>query len=106
MTSQTTVDGTGRRFIIHLCSGLALFYFWPRSRSMSSQETSRGDHMSTNRLSLRHFDKESPMIRTEIISPNSLRILVPEKLKADDFRHIAPQVDAIIGQYGKIRLLI
>jgi hypothetical protein len=73
---------------------------------MSSQETSRGDHMSTNRLSLRHFDKESPMIRTEIISPNSLRILVPEKLKADDFRHIAPQVDAIIGQYGKIRLLI
>jgi hypothetical protein len=46
------------------------------------------------------------MIRTEIISPNALQILVPVKLKADDFRHVAPQVDAIIGQCGKIRLLI
>ena len=46
------------------------------------------------------------MIRTEIISPNSLRILVPEKLKVDDFRQIAPQVDSIIRQHGKIRLLI
>jgi hypothetical protein len=46
------------------------------------------------------------MIRTEIISPNALRIIVPEKLKADDFRKIAPQVDSIISQFGKIRLLI
>jgi hypothetical protein len=46
------------------------------------------------------------MIRTETISPNSLRILVPEKLKVDDFRQIAPQVESIIGQHGKIRLLI
>lgn len=46
------------------------------------------------------------MIKTEIISPNALRIRVPEKLKVDDFRQIAPQVDSIIRQHGKIRLLI
>ena len=46
------------------------------------------------------------MIKTEIISANVLRITAPEKLKADDFRHIAPQIDALIGQYGRIRLLI
>ena len=46
------------------------------------------------------------MIKTEIISDNVLRITAPEKLKADDFRQIAPQVDSIISQYGKIRLLI
>ena len=46
------------------------------------------------------------MIRTEVISPNALRIFVPEKLKSDDFREIGPQVDSIISQFGKIRLLI
>jgi len=46
------------------------------------------------------------MIKTEIISPDTLRILVPEKLKVDDFSKMAPQVDSIIRQYGKIRLLI
>ncbi len=46
------------------------------------------------------------MIKTDIISGNVLRIVAPEKLKADDFRQIAPQVDSIISQYGKIRLLI
>jgi len=46
------------------------------------------------------------MIKTEIISPNALRIVVPVKLKVDDFRQIAPQVDSIIRKYGKIRLLI
>jgi hypothetical protein len=46
------------------------------------------------------------MIKTEIISPNALRVVVPVKLKVDDFRQIAPQVDSIIRQYGKIRLLI
>ncbi len=46
------------------------------------------------------------MIKTEIISSNVLRIIAPEKLKADDFRQIAPQVDSIISQQGKIRLLI
>jgi hypothetical protein len=46
------------------------------------------------------------MIKTEIISPNTLRIVVPMKLTVDDFRQIAPQVDSIIRQFGKIRLLI
>ena len=46
------------------------------------------------------------MIKTDIISANALRITVPDKLKADDFRHIAPQIDSLISQYGKIRLLI
>ena len=46
------------------------------------------------------------MIKTEIISANTLRIVAPEKLKADDFREIAPQINSIIRQHGKIRLLI
>ena len=46
------------------------------------------------------------MIKTDIISGNVLRITAPDKLKADDFRQIAPQVDSIISRYGKIRLLI
>ncbi len=46
------------------------------------------------------------MINTEIISGNILRIIAPDKLKADDFRQISPQIDAIISQFGKIRLLI
>ncbi len=46
------------------------------------------------------------MIKTEVISANCLRITVPEKLKADDFRQIAPQVDSLISVHGKIRLLI
>jgi hypothetical protein len=46
------------------------------------------------------------VIKTDIISGNVLRILAPDKIKADDFRQIAPQVDSIISQYGKIRLLI
>jgi hypothetical protein len=46
------------------------------------------------------------MIRAELVSPSVLRIAVPEKLKADDLRQIAPQVDSLIKQRGKIRLLI
>jgi hypothetical protein len=46
------------------------------------------------------------MIKTKIISDNILRITAPEKLKADDFRQIAPQVDSMISRYGKSRLLI
>ena len=46
------------------------------------------------------------MIKMEIISPDTLRILVPEKLKVDDFSQIAPQVDSTIRQHGKIRLII
>jgi len=46
------------------------------------------------------------MIKTEVVSANALRLTAPEKLKADDFRQIAPQVDSLISQHGKIRLLI
>ena len=46
------------------------------------------------------------MIKTEIISTNALKIVLPDKLTADDFRQIAPQIDSLISQHGKIRLLI
>jgi hypothetical protein len=46
------------------------------------------------------------MIQTEVISPDALKIVVPKRLKTDDFRQLAPQVEAIINQHGKIRLLI
>ncbi len=46
------------------------------------------------------------MIKTEIVSGNVLKIIVPKKLKADDFLQVAPQIDSIISRYGKIRLLI
>ena len=46
------------------------------------------------------------MIRAELISPSVLRIAVPERLEADDLRQIAPQVDSLIEQRGKIKLLI
>ena len=46
------------------------------------------------------------MIKIEIVSDNVLKIVAPDKLKADDFQLIAPQVDSLIRQYGKVRLLI
>lgn len=46
------------------------------------------------------------MIKIDVISGNVLKLVAPDRLKADDFRQIAPQVDAIIRRYGKIRLLI
>ena len=46
------------------------------------------------------------MIKTELIGANALKIIAPDKLKADDFHQIMPQVDSLIGQRGKIRLLI
>ena len=46
------------------------------------------------------------MIKTEVVSANALRLTAPEKLKANDFRQIAPQVDSLISQHGKIRLQI
>ncbi len=33
-------------------------------------------------------EKESGMIKTEIISNNALKIVAPEKLQADDFRKL------------------
>jgi hypothetical protein len=46
------------------------------------------------------------MIKTEIISGNVLRIVVPRKLCDDDFQRITPEVDSFISQHGKIRLLV
>ena len=46
------------------------------------------------------------MIKTELVGARALKITVPEKLKADDFRQLAPQIDSLISQHGKIRLLI
>jgi SpoIIAA-like len=46
------------------------------------------------------------VIKIETISANTLRITAPEKLKSDDFRQIAPQIDSLISQHGKIRLLL
>ena len=46
------------------------------------------------------------MIKIETIAPDVLKIVAPEKLDADDFSELAAQVDAIIKQQGKIRLLI
>jgi hypothetical protein len=46
------------------------------------------------------------MIKTEIISANALKMVAPKKLKAEDFRKLRPQIDSLISQHGKIRLLI
>ena len=46
------------------------------------------------------------MIKAEVIAPDALKIVAPERLKADYFRQLAPQVESIISQYTKIRLLI
>jgi len=46
------------------------------------------------------------MIKTEIISANALKMVAPKKLKAEDFRKLLPQIDSLISQHGKIRLLI
>jgi len=46
------------------------------------------------------------MLKTELIATNTLKIVAPEKLKADDFHQLMPQIDALISQQGKIRLLI
>ena len=46
------------------------------------------------------------MIKIETIRDNVMRVTAPERLKADDFQKIAPQVDSIIRRYGKARLLI
>jgi hypothetical protein len=46
------------------------------------------------------------MIKTDIISANALRLIAPKKLKAEDFRQLRPQIDSLISQHGKIRLLI
>ena len=46
------------------------------------------------------------MLKTEILAPGVLKIVAPETLHADDFLALAPQVDAMIKDFGRIRLLI
>ena len=46
------------------------------------------------------------MIKTEIISGNALKVIAPEKIYAEDFQQITPEVDSFISQHGQIRLLI
>ncbi len=46
------------------------------------------------------------MIEIVTITGNLLEITATEKLAIDDFPKIAPQIDAIISQYGVVRLLI
>ena len=46
------------------------------------------------------------MIKIETVRDNVIRVTAPEKLKADDFQKIAPQVDLILQRYGKVKLLI
>ena len=46
------------------------------------------------------------MIKIETISANAMRITVPDKLKSDDFSLLTPQIDSLITQYGKLKLLI
>jgi hypothetical protein len=46
------------------------------------------------------------MIKTEPISSNTLKIVPSGKLTEDDFRRLAPEVDAMIARCGQIRLLI
>ncbi len=46
------------------------------------------------------------MIQLQVITDNAVRITPLGKLQAEDFRRIAPEIDALIAQYGKVRLLI
>jgi hypothetical protein len=46
------------------------------------------------------------VIKTETVSGNVFKMVAPKKLKAEDFRQIRPQIDSLISQNGKIRLLI
>jgi hypothetical protein len=46
------------------------------------------------------------MIKIEIVAPSVLKIIAPEKLNANDFAELAPQVESIVKRQGKIRLII
>lgn len=46
------------------------------------------------------------MITLAVLSENVVKVTAPEKLQADDFRKIAPQIDSILAQHGKIRLVV
>jgi hypothetical protein len=46
------------------------------------------------------------MLKVEFIAPDIMKIVAPQKLKADDFAKIAPEFDETLKRYGTIRLLI
>jgi hypothetical protein len=46
------------------------------------------------------------MIEIQVINDNALRITPVGKIQAEDFKQIAPEIDGLIAQYGKVRLLI
>lgn len=46
------------------------------------------------------------MIKIAVVSGNVVRVTPPEKLKAEDFRDVAPQIDSILARHGTIRLLL
>ena len=46
------------------------------------------------------------MIEIEPLSGNCLKLVAPEKLSVEDFVRLAPQADALIEQFGSLRLLI
>ena len=50
--------------------------------------------------------ERKPMIRTEIIGSNVIRITAPDKLERADFEHLAPVADDLIKKFGTLRLLI
>ena len=45
-------------------------------------------------------------LSAEVIGPDTLKIIAPETLKADDFERIAPQFDAFASFHGQVKLLI
>ena len=45
-------------------------------------------------------------LSAEVIAPGTLKIIAPEKLKADDFDGMATQFDAVALQHGQVKLLI
>jgi len=46
------------------------------------------------------------MIETEHISESVLKVIVPKKLSAGDFRQLAPQIDFLLQQQSSMRLLV
>ena len=46
------------------------------------------------------------MIEIKPVSSGVARLTIAEKLKADDFRQIVPQIESLMKQHGRIKLLI
>ena len=46
------------------------------------------------------------MIQLINLDGNAIEVIIPENLTANDFSQLAPLVDKIINEYGKIRLLV